>query len=125
MDTEQTLTINTADRTILRYLYRSSGTPLSLFQLHNDYSFSPAQLGSFVAKFGEIGIIDLHNEYISFTDFGKKWLISHRNTIFYSHVQYDWKEIPKEMRKREIDIGSLYLPQKRSLGKHFFEDVSK
>jgi hypothetical protein len=123
MDAEKTLIINTADRTILRYLYRSFGIPLSLFQLHNDYRFSPGQLGSFVAKLGEIGIIDLHNEYISLTDLGKKWLISHRNKIFYSHVQYDWREIPKEMRKREIDIDSLYLPKKSSLGKHFLEDV--
>ena len=86
MDTSQILILNTADRTILRYLYSSPDNPLSLFQLHKDYGFSPAQLGGFVDKLREIGVVGLHDECISLTDFGKQWLLSHRNKIFNSPV---------------------------------------
>jgi hypothetical protein len=124
MDNGQTITLNTADKTILLHLYRTYGNPQSLFQLHKEYAFSPAQLGSFVRKLGEIGIVELQDDYILLTECGKNWLLSNRNKIFFSQVQYNWQEIPKEMQEIKIDIDSLYLPKVRKLGKHFLEDLS-
>jgi hypothetical protein len=125
MENNETLILNTADRTILRSLYTLRGTPLSLFQLHKELGFSPAQLGSFVSKFVEIGIVDLRDEAIMLTKFGRKWLVAHRMKIFYSRVLYDWRDIPKEMQKQKPtkDMDTLYLPNKRSLGEHFLEDT--
>lgn len=124
MDNGQTITLNTADKTILLHLYKTYGIPQSLFQFHKEYAFSPAQLGSFVRKLGEFGIVELQDDCILLTEFGKKWLLSNRNKIFYSHIQYSWREIPDELREKKIDIDSLYLPKVRKLGKHFLEDAS-
>jgi hypothetical protein len=123
MENEQTLILNTADRTILRTLYKLHDTPLSLLQLHNESGFSLAQLGGFVSKFINNGIVDFRDESISLTAFGKKWLIANRVKIFYSRVPYDWRDIPGEMRINRRDMNSPYLPNKRKLGKHFLEDV--
>ena len=123
MDNDQTITLNTADKTILVHLYKTYGVPQSLFKLHEKYAFSPAQLGGFVRKLREIGIIELQDDFILLTEGGKKWLLSNRKKIFFSHVQYSWREIPEKIRKKKIGIDSLFLPQKRKLGKHFFEDI--
>jgi hypothetical protein len=124
MNNGQTIIITTADKIVLLDLYRTYGTPQYLFQFHKKYSFSPGQLGSFVRKFGEVGIIELREDYILLTEYGKKWLLINRNRIFSSTVQYKWREIPEELREEKIDIDSLYLPKVRKLGKHFLEDVS-
>lgn len=124
MDNGQTIILSTADKTILMHLYKTYRTPQSLFQLHKEYAFSPAQLGSFVRKLGEIDIIELQDDSISLTEVGKNWLLANRNKIFFSHIQYRWREVPEELREKKIDIDSLYLPKMRKLGKHFLEDLS-
>ena len=123
MDTDQILILTTADRMVLQHLYAYPDVPLSLFQLHKAYGFSPAQLGRFLAKLAGIGVVDHVDGNISITEFGKKWFLANRIAIFYSHVTYDWREIPIEMRKRKIEIDSLYAPEERELGKNFIEDV--
>jgi hypothetical protein len=123
MEDEETLILNTADRKILRTLYASLKPPLALFQLHKDLGFSPAQVGSFVAKFVKNGIVNLQDESISLTEYGRKWLIANRIKVFLSHVHYDWQDIPREMRKQKNDVTSLYSPKKCNLGEHFFEDT--
>ena len=123
MDTENVLTLTTADRTILRHLYGHPDSPTSLYELHVAHSFSPAQLGNFVAKLSGAEIIDFEGEKILITDFGKKWLLANRIAIFFQHVKYDFQEIPSEMLKNKIAINSLYSPQKEELGKNYFNDM--
>lgn len=123
MENKEALILTTADRTILRLLYKSRHTPLSLFRLHKTLKFSLAQLGSFVSKFLKLGIIDLQDECITFTEFGRKWLITNRIKIFLSRTQYKWQDMPNSMRKKQIKIDSLYLPSRKCLGGHFFEDI--
>ena len=122
MTNEITIILNTADKQILIHLYKTYGTPQSLFQLHNEYAFSPAQLGRFVKKLTSIGIIEIQNDNISLTTFGKKWLLSNRNLIFQKSVEYYWRKIPDELQQEKICINSLYKPKTRKLGKHFLED---
>lgn len=123
METEQTLILTITDRSILKLLYENSFSPISLYQLHIDYSYSPAQLGSFVAKLSGLGIVDEKDENIQITEFGKRWLLAHRIEIFCTKVEYDWLEVPPEMRKPTISINSLYAPIRQELGESFVADV--
>ncbi len=123
MNSDETLTVTTVDRSILKLLYLSQDTPISLYWFHEEFDFSPAQLGTFISKFSAIDVVNEQNNEISFTELGKIWLITHRKVIFLSRVKYDWREIPVEMFKLQIHVDSMYLPDWKKMGVNFFEDI--
>lgn len=122
MSTENALVLYNSDRTILWKLYNSPN-PISLYGLHKEFGLSPAQLGTFVAKLKKINVISADEENIQLTEYGKKWVLAHRNKIFISNLVWDWQEIPKEMKRKQIELNSPYLPKKRDLGAYFFDDL--
>ena len=90
---------SSADKKIILTLYESS-KKIELYDLHKQFSFSPAQLSRFTRKFQKKRVIDYSNGYIKLTDYGKNWVIKNRRLLFLTPKQKKWVNIPDEWKVR-------------------------
>jgi DNA-binding PadR family transcriptional regulator len=110
--------MESADIVVLRELYRN--TKMDIFEFHRLYSLSPGQLAQTLNKFVKQGIVEIEGDFAQITDFGRKWIVANRKSLFLEVRALGWKSIPDYMQKPRIPINSFYAPRKSLLDKEFF-----
>lgn len=97
--------LSSADKKILLTLYQRSDN-INVYEFHERFSFSPAQLSRFTRRFQELDIIEYSNETIKLTEHGKAWILNNRKEIFLTPTKKTWARIPREWQntKRFDDI---------------------
>ena len=110
--------MQSADIVILRELYRNES--LDIYVFHKLYSLSPAALAQTINRFLKLGVIEIQDDLIRLTDFGLKWILSNRKSLFLKDRVQEWKDVPDYMLKTKIPVDSLYVPRKSLVDKEFF-----
>lgn len=110
--------MQTADIEVLRELYRND--KVDLYRFHQLYSLSPGKLAKTIIHFAELKVIEIVDDCVQLTDFGRKWVLANRKSIFLQNRPQEWKNIPKDMRKEQIHVNALYKPKKSLVDRKFF-----
>jgi predicted methyltransferase len=115
-------------RELLRAVY-ATNSALDLYELHQKYLLSPAQVLRAVRLLAELGIVSVgdNSQSVALTDRGRNWVLANRRRIFSKHAY--WKTVPNEdglarqrsisritkgLRLRESDLRFLGLAKRKS-----------
>ena len=114
-----------SDREILVELFRNQNHRVHIYILHEKYGLSPAQVAGTLRKFEPLGIMKLSGYWIELTEFGSRWLLANRMRILGELTTCSWKAIPHGMRAQPQKTDEHYVPKRKRMGKHFFEDMEQ
>jgi hypothetical protein len=74
------------DRELLRDLY-TYPAGRTYYYFHERYMLSPAQLARSLQRFSADNIITLDEELVLLSDFGKRWVLANRHSIFLVYLR--------------------------------------
>jgi hypothetical protein len=84
------------------------------FTLHERFALSPAQLFNTVQKFKHAGIISERDGLILREENAFAFLFANRQSLFRRNNV--WREVPQEMLREQLKVGTGYTPNWRKLG---------
>jgi hypothetical protein len=113
--------VQTADIEVLRELYRND--KVDLYRFHQLYSLPPGQLAKTINRLMELRVLELVDDSVQLTDFGRRWVVANRRLIFLRDRAQEWKDIPENMRQDRMPINSLYKPKKSLIDRQFFGNL--
>ena len=113
--------IRTADIEVLRELYRND--KVDLYRFHELYSLSPGQLAHTINHFLDLKVIEIVANCVQLTDFGRKWVVANRKSVFLQDREQEWKVIPTNLQKERIPKNSVYKPNKHLVDREFFRHL--
>ena len=108
------------DREILRDLFKSKGG-CDLYSFHTKYHLSPAQLSRSLGKFLANGVIERDGERIFLSDYGRKWVLANRHSIFFFARNMNWKRTLAYLTWKTSDENQPYQLKIGKLQMDFFE----
>jgi hypothetical protein len=83
---------------------------------------SPAQLARSLQRFSADNIITLDEELVLLSDFGRRWVLANRLSIFFGISEKSWKE-PLGSNKVSKEEGTQnYFPNLDKLHRRFLTD---
>jgi len=124
MSVPKQITASIEDRELLMVIFVSGGEPTQIYALHRRYRLSPAQIARSVRKFESIGVLCLTGHAIKLTDYGRRWVLANRLTLFGKPHSRLWKEVPQSLLAAPDRANEYYTPRQARMGKHFLEDMS-
>jgi len=84
--------ISIAEKEILINLF-SQPSGINIYEFHEKYLLSPAQLSAFVDTYSKEGYVSINDDILSITPSGQRWIISKRAKLFLNEDKY-WKKVP-------------------------------
>jgi hypothetical protein len=108
-----------ADREIIRLLWESDSKGIDVYELHERYRLSPAQIVRSVNRFSIERILALDNDRLYFLEGGRSWVVKNRDKIFYGQAM-PWKKIPDHF----VRTSRGYVFSEGELGLAFRDDFT-
>lgn len=109
------------DRIILKELYTSDGA-IQIYEFHEKYLFSPAQLSQFVRKFQAKEIIQNKNGEFELTPKGKLWVFNNRIDIFVKNIDKFWRKPNEKMQIKRIEPFTPYIPNDKEVDSRLIDE---
>lgn len=107
------------EREILRKAF-SKREWVDLYPLHEKTLISPGQLYAATSKFGQLGLLELNGIYVRLTDSGRRWVMTHRHSIFYDSNSRPWAAPSSKWVKEPHPATAPYLPALGRIERSFF-----
>src|SRR6266404_4761084 len=108
------------DRLIIRELF-SRSVDVALYELHEKFRLSPAQISRAVRHLKSFGLIEERDDHIYLVPEGRIWILRHRIALFCSNTKGYWKRTADYSSRPHYELDTPYMPEKKSVSRRFFE----
>jgi DNA-binding Lrp family transcriptional regulator len=115
--------IYSEDIIILKELYAKQ--KVSLYELHEKYRLSPAQIMRCIEKLNSKEIIKIFDDFIVLTKLGAKWIDANRSFIYMQKFEYISRFNEELYSIKKIKENSLYKPIIKSLDSKILKEGEK
>lgn len=109
------------EREVILALFQS-GDWLDLYELHEDFLLSPAQVVSVVNFLEGEGLCQVDGINARLTEKGIRWVLGNRRKIFMSSKRH-WSD-PHGEDVARLRVGQPYMPKLGSVDRNFFHKLS-
>lgn len=96
------------DIELIKKLLKSN--TINLYELHNDFLLSPAQVATAIERLVANDYVALEGMSLTVTEKGKEWLKGDASVILVSERIRYWRELPSDMLQPQLGIDELYKP---------------
>lgn len=95
----------------------------SIYEFHEKYLLSPAQVYSSIVKLKNLNIIKVDEQYLSLEDNAKQTIYLFRHQIF--RRQKPWREIPEDFLDKTDREMTAYLPSFKQVDRRLLVEIGK